>query len=76
MRARAIEEQTLLKNQLAATKGKFLKRQLKRRIARIGKDIEALEGEIQKAFAPTANWPGAIPSWSRSPASGQWSPRP
>src|SRR5215207_7613842 len=44
----AVAEEIMLNNQLAAAEGKFLKRQLARRIARIGQDIKALEGELQK----------------------------
>ena len=47
-RASAIEAQAALKNQLGTTECKFLKRQLDRRIARAGKDIAALDGEILK----------------------------
>jgi transposase len=47
-RESAVAEEIMLNNQLAAADGKFLKRQLARRIARIGQDIKALEGEIQK----------------------------
>lgn len=42
----AVAEETALKNQLSAAVGSFLKRQLGRRIERIGKDIAALAGEI------------------------------
>jgi len=45
-RASAVEQQTALKNQLSAAEGKFLKRQLTRRIARSATDIAALEREI------------------------------
>ena len=62
-RESAVAEEIMLNNQLAAAEGKFLKRQLARRIARIGQDIKALEGARSKnASAPTANWPGAMPS--------------
>ena len=47
-RESAVAEETMLKNQLAAAETAFLRRQLTRRIKRIGKDIEALEGEIRK----------------------------
>jgi transposase len=47
-RASAVEQQTALKNQLAAAEGTFLKRLLTRRIARSSKDIAALEREILK----------------------------
>lgn len=42
----AVAEQTALKNQLSAATGGFLKRQLKRRIERLDKDIDALAQEI------------------------------
>jgi transposase len=42
----AVAEQSALKNQLASAQTGFLKRQLARRIARLAKDIEALEAEI------------------------------
>ena len=45
-RASAVEAQTALKNQRGAAEGKFLKRQLERRIDRAAKDIAALESEI------------------------------
>ena len=45
-RESAVAEQTVLKNQLSAATVTFLKRQLERRIERIGKDIAALEREI------------------------------
>ena len=73
-RESAVAEEIMLNNQLAAAEGKFLKRQLARRIARIGQDIKALESEIQKAFAPTANWPGAIGLDPRLRASGRLDP--
>lgn len=47
-RASAVEQQTALKNQLSAAVGKFLMRQLARRIASGAKEIAALEGEILK----------------------------
>ena len=74
-RESAVAEEIMLNNQLAAAEGKFLKRQLARRIARIGQDIKALESEIQKALAPTANWPGAA-HWfdPRLRASGRLDP--
>jgi transposase len=46
-RESAVAEQTALKNQLAAAVSRFLKHQLERRCARIAKDIEALEREIE-----------------------------
>jgi transposase len=49
-RSQAIEEQTALKNQLGETKGKFLTRQLKRRIERSCKDIAAIDAEILAGF--------------------------
>ena len=49
-RHQAIEEQTALKNQLGETKGKFLMRQLKRRIERSCKDIAAIDAEILAGF--------------------------
>ena len=45
-RASAVDAETALKNQFSAAGGKFLKRDLGRRIARAGKDIEVLEREI------------------------------
>jgi transposase len=45
-RASAVEAQTALKNQHGAAEGKFLKRQLERRIDRAAKDIAALKREI------------------------------
>jgi transposase len=42
----AVAEETALKNQLSAATGNFLKRQLKRRIERIAKDIAVLGREI------------------------------
>jgi len=47
-RESAVEEQTALKNQLSVAKDGFLVRQLKRRIARMEKDVTAIEGEIRK----------------------------
>lgn len=47
-RASAVDQQTALKNQLAAAEGRFLRRQLTRRIERSGKDIAALDAEIHK----------------------------
>jgi transposase len=47
----AVGEQTAIKNQLAAANGSFLKRHLERRVARIGKDIEAIAAEIGKRIA-------------------------
>jgi transposase len=47
-RESAVAEETSLKNQLAASSSAFLKRHLKRRIVRLGKEIEALEREILK----------------------------
>ena len=47
-RESAVAEQTSLKNQLAAGTCTFIKRHLQRRIARLRKDIEALEREILK----------------------------
>ena len=47
-RESAVAEETSLKNQLAASTSAFLKRHLGRRIARLGKEIEALEREILK----------------------------
>jgi transposase len=44
----AVAEETALKNQLSAAAVTFLKRQLKRRIGRIGKDIKAIEQEIHR----------------------------
>lgn len=41
-RASAVTEQTSLTNQLKSAESAFLRRQLKRRLARIAKDIEAL----------------------------------
>ena len=45
-REAAVTEETSLKNQLSAATGGFLRRQLKRRIERIAKDITALAQEI------------------------------
>jgi transposase len=45
-REAAVTEETSLKNQLSAATGDFLRRQLKRRIERIAKDITALAQEI------------------------------
>ncbi len=50
-RESAVAEQTALKNQLAAAAMSFLKRQLERRCARIAKDIEAIECEIERRIA-------------------------
>ena len=47
-RASAVTEQTSLTNQLKSAEVAFLRRQLKRRIARIAKDIEAIEDHILK----------------------------
>lgn len=47
-RTSAVAEETSLKNQLSASTSAFLKRHLERRIARSGKEIEALEREILK----------------------------
>jgi transposase len=47
-RESAVEVQTALKNQLSVAKDGFLLRQLKRRIARMEKDVAAIEGEIRK----------------------------
>lgn len=47
-RASAVTEQTSLTNQLKSAEVAFLRRQLKRRLARIAKDIEALEDHILK----------------------------
>ena len=44
----AVAEETALKNQLSAATGRFLKRQLERRIGRISKDIAALGQEIHR----------------------------
>jgi transposase len=44
----AVGEQTAVKNQLAAAKDKFLKRQLDQRIARLNDDIAKLERECLK----------------------------
>jgi len=49
-RASAVAEETALKNQLSAAIHPFLKRQLGRRIDRIGKDIAALEREILRCI--------------------------
>jgi len=45
-REAAVAEETALKNQLSAAAGSFLKRQLKRRIDRIAKDVAGLADEI------------------------------
>jgi len=47
-RLSAVEHQTALKNQLSAAEDAFLKRQLVRRLARVAKDIAAIEQEIVK----------------------------
>lgn len=47
-RAGTVEAQTALKNQLSTAESKFLKRQLKRRLLRAGKDIAELDDEILK----------------------------
>lgn len=47
----SVAEETALKNQLSAATVTFLKRQLDRRIARIAKDIAALEQEIHQRIA-------------------------
>lgn len=47
-RESAVAEETMLKNQLSAAETPFLRRQLARRIERIGKDVKALEAEISK----------------------------
>ena len=44
----AVEARAALKNQLATAEGKFLKRQIERRLLRAGKDIEVLDREILK----------------------------
>ena len=49
-RASAVEQETALKNQLSAAESKFLRRQLTRRIARIAKEVEALEREILRCI--------------------------
>jgi transposase len=45
-RASAVAEETALKNQLSAANATFLKRQLARRITRIGRDIASIEREV------------------------------
>ncbi len=47
----AVKEQTRLQNQLSAATDAFFKKQLRRRLARIAKDIEALEREILARIA-------------------------
>lgn len=47
-RGNAVEARAALKNQLATAQGKFLKRQIERRLVRAGKDIEVLDREILK----------------------------
>ena len=49
-RASAVAQETALKNQLSAASGRFLRRQLGRRIERTGKDIAALEHEILRCI--------------------------
>jgi transposase len=44
----AVVEETALKNQLSAATGTFLKRQLKRRLERLAKDIATLADEIRR----------------------------
>jgi transposase len=50
----AVEEQTSLKNQRAAATSRFLKAQLKRRIAQLAKHIEGLAAAIAKRIAAEA----------------------
>lgn len=50
-RRSAINSQTALKNQAGVTTSKFLARQIKRRLSALAKDIDALEGEIQRHIA-------------------------
>src|SRR6201996_4006016 len=47
-RGSAVEARAALKNQLATAEGKFLKRQIERRLVRAGKDIDVLDREILK----------------------------
>jgi transposase len=47
-RGSAVEARAALQNQFATAQGKFLKRQIKRRIERAGKDIDVLDCEILK----------------------------
>jgi transposase len=47
-RGSAVEARAALKNQLATAEGKFLKRQIERRLVRADKDIEILDREILK----------------------------
>jgi len=49
-RNRAVEAQTVLKNQLSTSEGSFLKSQLKRRLLRAGKDIAELDDEILRCI--------------------------
>lgn len=51
----AVGERTALKNQLASAETTFLRRQLKRRIARIATDIGALEREILRRIETNEN---------------------
>lgn len=50
----AVAEQTALKNQLSATQGAFLKRQLVRRIAQLAVHIKALEAQCLKRIKADA----------------------
>lgn len=61
-RASAVDQQTTLKNQMAAAEGTFLKRQLARRIERSRKDIAALAGEILRRIRVDEGWGGVTPS--------------
>ena len=54
-RASAVAEKTALKNQRGAAQTAFLRRHLTRRIARLDKDIDCLETEIERRVA---NEPG------------------
>ena len=47
----AVAEHTALKNQWAAACGRFLKHHLERRSAKLAKDIEALEREVERRIA-------------------------
>jgi transposase len=54
-RSSAVDEQTALANQRAAAETTFLRRQLASRLARIAKDIVALDAEILKSIEADAS---------------------
>lgn len=57
-RASAVADRTALQNQRAAAQTPFLRRQLDRRIARLDKDIAAIETEVERYIAdqPDLAW--------------------